>query len=112
MNKASALALVAFTLTLPALSLAQAQGQPPQGPDFAAIGADLNIAEATVQACFPEPEQGERPAAGERPAEGERPEGPDMTPVISCLQSANGSLTGAQIDAVLRDHRPEPPQRG
>lgn len=107
MKKTSAITLVAITLALPALSLAHAQeGQRPKGPDFAAIGADLNIAEASVQACFPEPTQ------GERPAEGERPEGPDMTSVISCLQSANSNLTGAQIDEVLRDHRPEPPQRG
>ena len=104
--KPAAVTLVAFTLILPALSLAQAQGQPPMGPDFAAIGTELNLSEADVEACFPRPNQNERPAAGERPV------GPEMIEVISCLQSANGNLTGAQIDDVLRNHQPTPPQRG
>ena len=99
---------VAFVgaLTIATPTLTSAQGQRPPGPDFAAIGAELNLSANAVQACFPQPEQDQRPTPGERPT------GVDMIELTSCLQSANPNLTGAQIGAVLEDFEPEQPPRG
>lgn len=105
-NNIAALTLVAVTLTLPALSLAQTQIHPPATPDYAGIANNLDLSETTVETCFTNTIQGERHTAGERP------DGQDMIEVISCLQTANRNLTGAQIDDSIRSNLPTPSQHG
>ncbi len=94
-----------FAMVLPALSFAQTgNAQPPRGPDFAALAADLGVSEDAVQTCLPRPE---------RTTEGQAPARPDLSDVASCLQARGSQMTSDQITTILESNRPaRPPQQG
>lgn len=80
-----------------AIASADQGGKPPK-PPVDKLSAALNVSADQMQTCL---EEGKPASRGEKP---------NKSAMLSCLQQANPNITSEQLDEVMQQNMPKPPQ--
>ncbi|WP_299001900.1 hypothetical protein [uncultured Shewanella sp.] len=93
----AAASVLLSTLLFSTIASADQGGKPPK-PPVDKLSAALNVSTDQMQTCLEE----SRPSSpGEKP---------NKSALLSCLQQANGNITSDELDEVMQQNMPKPPQ--
>lgn len=94
---AAAASVLLSTLLFSSIASADQGGKPPK-PPVDELSAALNVSADQMQTCL---EEGRPSSPGEKP---------NKSALLSCLQQANSNITSDQLDEVMQQNMPKPPQ--